>query len=158
MLAALLLIQAVAPIATAFPPPAYPNPPAEAVALGTRLAETGTLASLLPMIAAKETDEMVAAHPELSPAEQAELRRTAAATLDAGRARLFAAQGRAYAERLSLADLRVLAERNGDAVSIRYRAALMPAIAATMGAIGTLDFKGDTLKAFCAKTGKGCPK
>lgn len=152
ILAVLLLLQS----APAIPPAPYPNPSAEAVALGTRLAEQGTLASLLPMIAAKETDELVAQHPELTPDEQAELRRTAAATFETGKAKLFAAEGRAFAERLSVADLRVLAARNGDAVSTRYRAALMPVIASAMGAMGSMDFKGDTLAAFCAKTGKGC--
>ena len=156
MLSALLLLQA----APAPPPAPFPNLSAEAVALGTRLAETGTLASLLPMMAARETDELIAAHPELSPVEVAELRRVAAATFATGKAKLFAAEGRAYAERLSVADLRVLAARSGDAVSTRYRAAAPAVIATVMGAIGGMDLKGDTLAAFCAQkrtgTGKAC--
>jgi hypothetical protein len=153
MLVAALLLQAAT-----LPPAPFPNPSPEAVALGTRLAETGTLASLLPMMAAKETDEMVAQHPDLSAAEQAELRRAAATTLDGGRIKVFAAEGRAYAQRLSVADLRVLVARNGDPVSVRYRAALLPAIAATMGAMEGMDFKKDTLAAFCAGKQAGAVK
>jgi hypothetical protein len=150
LLAALLLFQSASAQAPALPPAPYPNPSAEAVALGTRLAETGTLASLLPMMAAKETDELVARYPDLSPEKVAELRRVAAATFATGKANLFAAEGRAYAERLSVADLRVLAARNGDAVSRRYRAAAPAVIASAMGVMGSMDFKGDTLAAFCA--------
>ena len=46
-------------------------PSAEAEALGVRLAQTGTLAALLPTITAKEREEMVARHPELSDADKA---------------------------------------------------------------------------------------
>ena len=156
LLAALLLVQA----APAVPPAPFPDPSAEAIALGTRLAETGTLATLLPMMAAEETDALVAQHPEMTPEDVAELRRVAAATFATGKAKLFAAEGRAYAERLSVADLRVLAARGGDAVSGRYRAAAPAVIATIMEAMAGMDFKGDTLAAFCAQkrtgTGKGC--
>lgn len=158
LLAALLLFQAAPAQTPALPPAPYPNPSAEAVVLGTRLAETGTLASLLPMMAAKETDELVAQHPELSPEDVAELRRVAAATFATGKAKLFAAEGRAYAERLSVADLRVLAARNGDPVSGRYRAAARAVIATAMGTMGGMDFKGDTLAAFCAGKRTGTVK
>ena len=144
MILALLLLQAA------------PVPSAEALSLGRRLAETGTLATLLPMIAAKSTDELVAQHPELSAEERAELRRVATATFETGKAKLFAAEGRAYAERLSPEDLRVLAARSGDAVSARHRAALLPVIMTTMGAMEGMDLKRDTLATFCVKTGKGC--
>ncbi len=154
MILAALLLQA----APALPPPPYPDPPAEAIALGRRLAETGALASLLPMIAAKETDELVAAHATLSAADQAELRRTADATFQAGRAKLMAAQARAYAERLSPADLRTLAARADDAASRAYREVQPAVIVASMAAMAGMDLKRDTLAAFCAKTGKGCAK
>jgi hypothetical protein len=36
-------------------------------------------------------------------------------------------------------------------------ALLAPDPTAEAQAFGKLDFKGDTRKAFCAKTGKGCP-
>jgi hypothetical protein len=114
-------------------------PSAEALAAGERLARSGTVATLLPMMAAKETDELVAAHPELSAAEQAELRRVAAETLKTAAARLFAAEAKAYAERLSGADMEVLTARNTDAVAARWRAALPAAIAAAMGAMAGLD-------------------
>lgn len=152
MLAMLLLIQ----VATAMPPPASRNPAPEALALGRQLAETGTLASLLPMIAAKEADEVVAAHPELGAPEQAAYRRSAAATLVRGTDRLFAAQARALAERLSPADLRQLVAFQRSPAAQRYRAALPAAIASAMAAMQGIDFKKDSWSAFCAETKRRC--
>lgn len=132
-------------------------PSAAAVALGDRLARTGTLAALLPMMVAKETDELVAAHPELSAAEQAELRRVAKATADMGSAKLFAAEGRQYAELLTEAELRTLVAQAESPEARRLRAAQPHVIAGVMAAMGGMDFKKDALAAFCARTGKGCP-
>jgi len=131
-------------------------PGAEAERLGRALAGQGTLAALLPLVAAKETEELVAAHPELSEAEKAALRETARAAFAAGEAKLLAASGHAYAERLSVAELRALVAFNRTAAARRYRAAMPAAIAATLQAVGPMDFKGDTLAAFCRRTGKLC--
>lgn len=93
-------------------------PSAEAEALGARLARTGTLAALLPLMEAKETEELVAQHPELSAEDQATLRATAKDVADRGADRLLAAEGKAYAAALSIADLQVLvaaAESEADA-------------------------------------------
>lgn len=144
--ATLMLLQAAA----------APSP--EAVVLGRRLAETGPLASLLPLIAAKETDEMVASNPKLTAAEQAELRRIAAETLAAGSAKVHTAQGEAYARALSIEDLRALVAFNTSAVAVRYRTAQPAAIMAVVSMPGGLDFKRDTMAAFCTRTGKGCAK
>jgi len=152
MLAIMLLLQSVPPI----PPATIPDPPPEALALGRRLAEAGTLASLLPMIAAKETDEVVAAHPDLSPAERDAYRRIAAATLARGSDRLFAAEGRAFAERLTTEELRALVAFQTSPVALRYRAAVPATIVATMTAMGGLDFKKDSWAAFCAETKRRC--
>ena len=130
----------------------------EAVALGERLARSGTLAALLPMMVAKETDELVAAHKELTVAEQAALRRTAQATADAGAAKLFAAEGREYAARLSAAELRALVAQAESPAARRLRAVQPQVIAGVMGAMGSMDFKKDAWAAFCAQAGKGCPK
>src|SRR3954463_7670097 len=131
-------------------------PSAEAQRLGRQLAEGGTLAALLPMVAEKETSELAAAHPELSEADQAALRATARATYQAGRDRLMDATGRAYAERLSAADLRALVAFNRTGAAARYRAAMPGAIASAMQAVGEMDFKKDALAAFCRQTGKLC--
>lgn len=141
------------------------SPGPEASALALELARSGTLASLLPVIAAKETGELIAAHPELTPAEQGRLRAVAQATLDVGAARLFAATAREYARRLTLADLRQQVAVARLASSQRLRAAQPAAIAAAIAAQGAdegdgagFDFKRDTLTAFCRETGRACEK
>jgi hypothetical protein len=128
----------------------------ERLRLGRELAESGTLAALLPMVADKEIGELVAAHPELGEADRAALRTTASATYEAGRARLMDATGHAYAERLSVADLRALVAFNRTAAAGHYRTAMPGAIASAMQAMGAMDFKKDALAAFCRKTGKLC--
>jgi Uncharacterized protein conserved in bacteria (DUF2059) len=135
---------------------AGPAPGAEAERLGRELAGQGTLAALLPLIAAKETEELVAAHPELGEAEKAALRDTARATFAAGESRLLAATGHSYAERLTVAQLRRLVAFNRTEAARRYRAAMPEAIAASMRALGPIDFKADALAAFCRGTGKLC--
>jgi hypothetical protein len=132
------------------------TPSPEGLRLGRELAESGTLAALLPMVADKEIGELVAAHPELSEADRAALRATARATYQAGRDRLMDATGRAYAERLSVADLRALVAFNRTRAAAHYRAAMPGAIASAMQAVGQMDFKKDALAAFCRQMGKLC--
>lgn len=161
MIAALLLLLQAAPTpapAPTLPPPAFPNPSPEAVALGRRLAEAGTVAALAPMLAAKDTEDLVRENPGLTAAEQAELRRTAAETFAAANAKVMTAMGRAYAERLSPADLARLVAANEDPAARRMRAALPAVIAGTMTGAGAIDLRADVRKAFCAKTGKLCGK
>jgi hypothetical protein len=133
---------------------AVPTP--EALSLGRQLAEQGALASLLPLIQAKETDELLAAHPQLSPEERSALEATAKRVFVAGRDRLMDATGRAYAERLSVDDLRTLVAFHNSGAARRFQAATPQAIAATMQSVGKLDFKGDVTAAFCKETGKLC--
>ncbi len=133
---------------------AVPTP--EALSLGRQLAERGTLASLLPLIQAKETDELLAAHPKLSAEEKAAFKATARRVFEAGRERLMDATGRAYAERLSVQDLRTLVAFHNSGAARRFQAATPQAVAATMQSVGKLDFKGDVIAAFCRETGKLC--
>jgi len=132
------------------------TPSPEQLRLGRELAESGTLAALLPMVAEKEISELVAAHPELSEADRAAFRASARATYQAGRDRLMDATGRAYAERLSIADLRALVAFNRTKAAARYRAAMPGAVASAMQAMGAMDFKKDALAAYCRQTGKLC--
>src|SRR6476661_363137 len=83
---------------------AQPSP--EALQLGKELAAHGTLAALLPMIEAKEVGELVADHPKLSAADQAKLRATADEVFKGGRDRIMTATGTAYAQTLSVDDLK----------------------------------------------------
>jgi hypothetical protein len=135
---------------------AQPSP--EAMKLGRQLAESGTLATLLPMIQGKETDELVAAHPELSATDQAKLRATAQRVYATGRERLMQAEAQAYAARLGLPDLRAVATFQATAAGKRYRAAIPGVIGDTMKLVGKIDFKADVVAAYCKETGKLCGK
>jgi hypothetical protein len=135
---------------------AQPSP--EALRLGRELAESGTLATVLPLMAKKETEELVAAHPELSAVEAATLRATANRVFTAGRERLMDSEARALAERLTLADLRAIAAFQRSSAAQHYRAATPEVIATMMESIGTMDFKGDVVKSYCRQTGKLCAR
>lgn len=129
----------------------------ELESLGRTLAGQGTLATLLPMQAAKEADDAVAGHPELSSAEATDLRATVTATASAAAERLFADLGHRYAAALSVDDLRALTTFYASPAAVRFRAVQPQAIATTMAALDGFDVKHEALAAFCAKTGKACP-
>jgi hypothetical protein len=132
------------------------EPSAEALKLGREIAESGTLASLLPMMKADETAKLIKDHPELSAAEQAQLRKTSDRVFAAGADKLFAATARAYAEKLSLDDLRTAAAYYRSPAAKRMQAALPSVIGASMAAMGGMDFKKDLSAAYCKETGKLC--
>src|SRR5688500_16229027 len=134
------------------------DPSPEALALSRQLAETGTLAAVLPLMQAKETEELVANHPELSPAERDRLRIVATATFQQGRERILEATARAYAERLGVEDLRALVSFQKSEAATRYRQLMPEAIAAAMRQLGPMDYKGDVRAAFCEETGKLCER
>jgi hypothetical protein len=150
MIVTLLLVQAAAAAAV------VPTPEAEA--LGARLARSGSIMALLPLVAQKDTDEMVKEHLELSPAEQQKLRDTAKATYETGIKRIETAFGTAYAKRFTAAELAELVKQAETPAQQKLRAAQPMVMAEAIGAIGKLDFKADTLAAFCRDTGKLCPK
>jgi hypothetical protein len=133
-------------------------PTAEAERLGVEVAKIGTLATLLPIVTAKETDELVADHPELNNMEKAELRGTATRVANETRDRLTKLTGHAYATRLSEDEMRAILAFDASPAGKAYRAAIPPAIMETLQGAGKVDFKKDALAAFCAKTGKACPK
>ena len=135
---------------------AQPSP--EALALGRKLAETGTLASLLPMIQQKEAEELVADNPGLSAAEKDRLRATARRVYEKGRKRLMDAEAIAYAKRLSIRDLRAAVSFQSSPAGRRARAAMPGVIGDTMKSVGNMDFKGDVRAAYCKETGKLCGK
>lgn len=158
---AVLLIQAasIAPsapatIGTQSTPETAPS--ARAEALGRQLAGLGTLAQLGPLMTAKDTEDLVADHPELSAADAATLRATAQAQAQTGLERLLAAEGHAYAQALSEDDLALLVFLESSDAAQRRRAATPGVIAATVKSLGSIDFKAETLAAFCAETGKAC--
>lgn len=129
----------------------------EAEALGQRLAKAGTLASIAPALMAKETEELVTDNPDLKPEERDRLRATARRVAAQDIDKLTTALGQAYAGKLSVEDLKVLVAAAESPAAQRRRAIEPAALAAAMTSIGKLDFKGDTIAAFCAETGKLCP-
>lgn len=134
------------------------QPSAEALRLGRQLADSGTLATLLPLVAKKDSEELVAAHPELSASERAALRATADRVFAAGRERLMDSEARALAGRLSIADLRAIAAFQRSGAAQRYRDVTPQVIATMMESIGKMDFKADVLAAYCRQTGKLCAR
>jgi hypothetical protein len=137
---------------------AISSPSPEALRLGRELAESGTLATVLPVIQKKETDELVAAHIELSKADKARLRTVAGEVYRQGYDRLMQAEARAYAEKLSIGDLRAIAAFQKSRAGRRYKAAIPGVVMQTMKAVGGMDFKADVTAAFCRQTGKLCAR
>lgn len=133
------------------------TPTPEAESFGVRLARTGMLATLLPMMVAKDTAELVAEQKALSDADKTQLRAVAADRAKEEIERVMVVEGHAYATSLSLEDLKTLVSFNETAVSGRFRAAQPKVIGATMQGLAGIDFKKDVLTAFCKQTGKGCP-
>ena len=133
-------------------------PSAEALALGRQIAEAGTMASFIELVQAKETDELVEAHPELGDADKIKLRATAKTVYRSGRERLMQATARAYAERLSVADMRDVVAFQKSRAGQSYRGAIPAVIAATVESVGEMDFKGDVTAAYCEQTGKLCAR
>jgi hypothetical protein len=133
-------------------------PSAEALALGRQIAEAGTMASFIELAQRKETDELLNAHSELSPADKDRLKAVAHQVYLGGRERLMQASARAYAERLSIADMRDIVAFQTSGAGQAYRGAIPAVIAATVESVGEMDFKGDVTTAYCKQTGKLCAK
>ena len=132
-------------------------PSAEAEALGRRIASTGTLASLLPLLIGKATADLMAEHPELDDAGKAKLRAVAAATAKPATDRMLAAVGHEYALRLSLADLKALVAFNEGRAARAWRAAEPQVIVATMETVDGFDLKKEAWTVYCASAGVTCP-
>lgn len=158
MIAAVLLAQVVPPAATPPAAAATPSAPsAEAIALGREIAESGTLAALLPLVAQRDVEELIAANPTLTPDEQTRLRAIGTRVFTAGMDRVMSANGRAFAERLSLEQLRAIAAFNRTPEAQALRAATPAAMIATIQAIGSVDLKKDIQEAFCREANRLCP-
>lgn len=135
---------------------AHPSP--EALQLGRQLAKVGILASLLPAMKESELQELIKDHPELTEEDKEALRNVADVVYATGRDRLFEATGRAYAERLSVADLKAALAFQLSPAGKRYREVTPTVIADTMKSVGKMDFKADVRAAYCKETGKLCGK
>ncbi|MFC4295401.1 hypothetical protein ACFO0A_10085 [Novosphingobium tardum] len=123
-----------------------------------KIAEHGMLATVGPLMAVKETEELVLAHPELTPAEKAKLHEVAREQEELARRKMMDAEASAYVAHMSAADLKALAAWVDSPLAHRQRTALPQIVMSTMQTLGTIDFKGSVTKAYCAKTGKLCPE
>ncbi len=135
---------------------AVSTPSPEALRLGRALAESGTLATLLPVIQKKETEELVAAHLELSSKDKARLRSVADEVYRQGYERLMREEALAYARQLDIGDLRAITAFQRSGAGRRYKAAIPAVVLSTMKAVGQMDFKKDVTAAYCKETGKLC--
>ena len=154
----LLLSLAAAAATQAAPAPAPPPAANEREALAAILAENGTLATIGPLAAAGEVREMLAEHPELTPAERAQFETLATQVSAELRAKTIAAVTAAYAAHLSLEDLRVLAAHARTPAAAAQRAAMPAIMADSVKGLSELDFKGTLSARFCAQTGKLCKR
>lgn len=130
-------------------------PSAEAVDLGRRLAATGTLATLAPMLIEKDLGELAKESP-LTPAEQARLIEIGRGQGKAAIDRMVGAFGQAYAAKLSIEDLHELVAHAESPSERRLRAIQPAAIAEAMKTLGEIDIKTVSAAAFCKETGKLC--
>lgn len=133
-------------------------PSPEAERLGRELAASRSIEVILPAIAAKETDEVIAQHPELTTTDAELLRQTGQKVATEARDKLVEAFGHRYAVSLTIADLRSLVRFNRTEAARHYRAAMPAVTLEGLASIGKLDFKADLTKAFCAQTSKLCSK
>ena len=144
MWALLMLVQ------TATGSPAPPSPP--------RAAEepSAEAQALLPAIVTRETDAMVAEHPEWTEDERDRFRALALGVAAAAGQRLATAMGDSYARRLSLKDLEVLVAFVEGEAAERWRAVEPLVVTDAIRALGAIDFRGAVMKAWCAQGGRGC--
>ena len=129
----------------------------EATDLARQLSASGMLATIAPMVMAKEAEEIVASHPELSDDETARFRASAKATASRLKDRVMAAEADAYAKALTVEDLRALVRFSNSNAAKRQRAAMPQVMVGTMAALGNVDFKGEAKADFCKASGKLCP-
>lgn len=131
-------------------------PNTEQQRLGLELAKLGSIASMLPAIELEQTDQLLDEHPELGTRERLALRRIAHRVAVQGMDRLIEAEGRGYAERMSLEDLRAAVTFAKSPAGRRMHAA-EPAIArTTLLAMRGYDYKREVMAGLCSETGKGC--
>jgi len=131
-------------------------PTAEQQQLGLQLARLGSIATMLPAIELEQTDELLDEHPELSAGERLALRRIAHRVAVDGMERLIAAEGRAYAEALSLADLKALVAFAQSGPGRRMHLAEPGIARKTLLAMRGYNYKREVMTAMCSETGRGC--
>ena len=156
-LAAILLAAAQTAAAPAAPQTTASAPiTGERAALGRRLAELGEFNAVTGAMGRAEVEAMARETPDLSDTERARLRAVGTQVLAAGRARVLAQVGNAYAREFTLQQLRAIVRFLASPAGRAYVGALprvLPAIAAAMQGV---DLHRDVRAQFCRETGKLC--
>ncbi len=125
------------------------EPSAEALALGRRISERGTLATLLTVSEKKDAMELAARNPGMSDADKAALADTTKRTYAAAREQFLAADARSLATQLSIEDLRAL-DAFAATPAAQHLHAQMPAIiVGTMRQIGKVDLGASIRADYC---------
>ncbi len=132
------------------------QPSAEALQLGRKLATQGTLASLLPIMKASQTEELLKEDQSLSPADRMKLHATADRVFAAGYERVMNATGEANAQQLGIDDLRSLVSFFDSPAARKYRATTPSVVMAAVKALDGFDFKKQVRLAYCAETKRLC--
>jgi len=133
-------------------------PTEEAQALGKRLAAAGTLATIAPLLIERDVADLAKEATTLTPTETARLKAIGQAEGRKGIDRLTAAMGAAYAERLSVDELRTLVAQAESPAAAKRRAIEPAVLMAAMQSAGEIDVKKDVAAAFCKETGKLCKR
>ncbi|MEP9400935.1 hypothetical protein [Sphingomonas sp. VNH70] len=132
-------------------------PGAEALALGERLARTGILATVAPLQAQKDIDELTET-PGLSAAERQRIAAIGAQERDRALAGAMRVLTAAYAKRLTIAELRELVAQAESPAAVRRRAIEPAVIAETIAGLGEIDLQDRIATRMCAETKKLCDR
>lgn len=155
--AALAGMQASAPAPVPTPlTAAAPSP--EAMRLARRVAQTGSLVSILPMIVEQDLTGLADERPQLTDTQRAALIATGRRIAAEDQERIVSALATGYARRLSMSDLATLAAAADTPAARAKRAADLPVTAEMMQTVGSLDLRKKTAARFCADTGVFCDR
>lgn len=150
-------VLALVSLSAAMPLCAETLPPrAETLALGREIASHGTLATLIPLMAKKEAEELIEKQVGLSDAEKDALRRIAANRSQARLGELLDAQAAIYAQEMSATELQALVDFVRSDAAKKQNALQPKLIIGSMAVLDGVDFKDEVMAEFCAQTGKGC--
>jgi hypothetical protein len=129
---------------------------AQQSALGRRLAAAGDFNAIIGAMGRAEIESMATNTPDLTEPERAIMRRLGGEVLAAGRARILAVVGDAYARHFSADQLVAILAFLESPAGRAYIGALPHLLPQIGGAMQGVDLGRDVRAAFCRETGKLC--
>lgn len=132
------------------------TPSSEAIELGRRIAEAGLLSTLGPMQAQSEVDGLLKDNPDLNADQRAKLQNIGSEQMKTIGRKVLEAEAKAYANALSVADLRAIAAWLASPAAQAQKKAMPAIMLATVSALQGVDFKGGVKSEMCRQTGKLC--